>query len=239
MRPGRNPPSSLEDAAAYISSGMETARRCRESLPELRERERCLLREWAEENGCLLAQDPTLKLDRRKAHGEHVVGFDPTMGIWWKTTHPGTAGVGAEFSYESLPPFSILGIFARELLPSEYLSRMMLQNREFSDDVRLEGYLDQSAPSIVISQPDIEGDPATAEQMIFQMKELGYRSLGNLQIGKPNSISFYNPENRIAMFDAHPGNFFHHDNLTIPIDGIISEIPGDSEHSWLMNHLNA
>ena len=238
MRPGRNTPSSLEDAAAYISSGMGTARRGRESLPELRATERILLCNWAKEKGCLFEQDPTLSLNRRQAHGEHIVGFDPLMGIWWKTTHPGKAGVGVEFRYDMLPPFSVSGIFARELLPSEYISRMMLQNVEFSDDVRLEGYIDGINPSIVISQPDIEGDPATAGQMSVQMKELCYFSLGNFQIGKPNSISFYNPERRIAMFDAHPGNFFHHQGLTIPIDGIISAV-SETEHSWLMGHLLA
>lgn len=239
MRSGRNAPSALEDAAANLRSGMAAARRGRESLPELRARERLLLREWAEGEGCLLQEDPTLRLQRRSSHGEHVVGFDPDSGIWWKTTHPGKAGVGAEFTYELLPPFLVSGINARELLPSEYLARLILHNREFGDDVRLEGYLDFDLPSLVVSQPDIDGTPATADQMVQQMRALGYRSLGNLQVGKKNSISFYDPERRIAMFDAHPGNFFHTNGLTIPIDGILAEIPTDAEHDWLLCHVLA
>jgi hypothetical protein len=51
-----------------------------------------------------------------------------------------------------------------------------------------------------------------------------------------NSISFYDPDTRIALFDAHPGNFFHSGGITIPIDGIIAEIAADSEHEWLLAH---
>lgn len=120
MRSGRNAPSALEDASRHLCGGMAAARRGRESLPELRTRERLLLREWAEGQGCLLQEDPTLRLQRRSSHGEHAVGFDPESDIWWKTTHP--------------------------------------------------------------------------------------------------------------------GNFFHTNGLTIPIDGILAEIPTDAEHEWLLKH---
>lgn len=218
---------------------MGPARRGRESLPELRTKERALLRAWAEAGDCIFNEDPTLTLDRRSAHGEHIVAFDPVAMIWWKTTHPGKAGIGAEFDYELLPPFSVIGIFARELLPSEYLARMILQNREFSDDVRLDGYLDAAEPSIIISQPNFKGQPATADQMSAQMRDFGYHSLGNLQIGKKNSISFYQPDRRIALFDAHPGNFFHANGMTIPIDGILAEITAEAEHHWLLQHIHS
>jgi hypothetical protein len=236
MRPGENSPSTLENADGFLRRGMGAARRGRESLLELRTRERAILREWAQAEGRLLGEDPTLRLGPRSSHGEHSVAFDSTSKRWWKITHPGKAGIGAEFDYEMLPPFSVIGIFARELLPSEYIIRMLLHNREFADDVRLEGYLDNTEPSLVISQPHIKGLPATAAQMCLQMKALGYLSLGNLEVGRKNSISFYCPERRIAMFDAHPGNFFHAHGLTIPIDGIIAEIPSDAEHTWLLQH---
>lgn len=234
MRPGRNAKSALADAAAHLRAGMAAARRGRESLPELRSRERGLLKSWAAAHGCLLPEDSTLKLERRKSHGEHTVGFDPHNSCWWKTTHPSRAGIGAMFEYEMTPPFSITGIFARELLPSEYLERMLLHNREFGDDIRFEGYLDGTSPSLVISQPDIAGIPATSSDMETQMRDFGYLPLGNLQIGKSNSISFYSPENRIALFDAHPGNFFRTKTMTIPIDGILAEISSDAEHQWLL-----
>src|SRR6478752_437953 len=107
MHPGRNATSSLENAAAHLRAGMAATRRGRDSLPELRAKERAILRDWAKAQSCLLDQDPTLTLERRSAHGEHVVGFDPAHSCWWKITHPGKAGVGAEFQYEMLPPFSI------------------------------------------------------------------------------------------------------------------------------------
>lgn len=139
-----------------------------------------------------------------------------------------------DFDYQMLPPFSVEGIFARELLPSEYLTRMLLHNQEFSDNVRFEGYLDAVELSLIISQPDIEGTPATSDQMASQMEVLGYRSMGSLEVGRKNSISFYHPERRIALFDAHPGNFFHAGGITLPIDGIVIRIVADAEHEWLL-----
>lgn len=236
MRPGRNAPNALEDAVSHLRRGMVAARRGRESLHNLREKERALLCEWAKTAGCIFNEDPTLELHRRSAHGEHVVAFDPESTLWWKVTHPGKAGVGVEFEYEMLPPFSVTGIFARELLPSEYLCRMILHNQEFSDEVRLEGYLDVSAPSIIVSQPHFKGTPATAEQMSSQMKDLGYVPLRNLKIGRKNSVSFYQPVRRLAMFDAHPGNFFHANGMTVPIDGILANISEEAEHEWLLEH---
>lgn len=234
----RNAPSSLEDAAAQLRSGMGSARRGRCSLPELREAERRVLKTWLFGQGRCLDQDPTLNLDRRQAHGEHSVAFDPQRSCWWKTTHPGTCGVGAEFHYDQLPPFHVTGVSARELLPSEYVARLLLHNIEFGDDIRLEAYVDGPAPSLVISQPDVIGAPASAQQMTDQMQALGYKPLHKLHVGKPESISFYHPESRIAMFDAHPGNFFQSHSMTLPIDGILLKIEAEAEHLWLMSHIH-
>jgi len=232
--PGRNAPSSLQDAAAHLRAGMGAARRGRCSLLELRNRERALLEEWAAAHGRIFQEDPTLSLARRQGHGEHCVGFHPESSCWWKTTHPGKCGVGAEFHYGELPPFAIGGVSARELLPSEYLNRLIVHNEEFGDDIRLEGYLAGESPSVVISQPDIVGEPATAADMEFQMSAMGYLLLPGLNVGKAGSISFYHPEKRIALFDAHPGNFFRTGEMTLPVDGIILKINEDAEHAWLM-----
>ena len=218
---------------------MGAARRGRLSLPELRNREREILREWFIACGRVFPQDPTLSLQRYQVHGEHRVAFDPRSSCWWKSTHPGKCGVGVEFHYEDLPPFRITGVSARELLPSEYLERLILHNHEFGDDIRLEGYLDGPTPSLVISQPDIAGDPSTAAYMADQMLAMGYLSIPVLTVGKTGSISFYNPEKRIALFDAHPGNFFRTGFMTLPVDGIIVEIRDDAEHGWLLDRIHS
>ena len=231
----RNAPGTLEHASAHLRTGLGATRRGRHSLPEVRSKERDALRAWAKNQGRLFGQDPTLSLLRRQMHGEHTVGFDPATACWWKSTHPGKAGIGAEFIYDDLPPFCVLEVMARELLPSEYLDRLILHNDEFGDDIRLEGFIDGDQPSILISQPDISGSPATREEMEEQMFKFGYLPLIGTQLGKLGSISFYHPTRRIAMFDAHPGNFFRSRNITLPIDGIISRIDEPSEHAWLMD----
>lgn len=216
---------------------MGATRRGGESLHSIRAAERDILREWASDQDRLFSEDPTLNLSRRSSHGEHTVAFDSDGSCWWKVTHPGKSGVGPEFDFEPLPPFHIHRVFARELLPSEYIARMILHNQEFGDDVRLEGFLDLPEPSLIVSQPNIKGTPATREDMCHQLEALGYQFLGIDPIGKAGSLSFYHPERRIALFDAHPGNFFRTSGLTIPIDGLISEITRQEEHEWLVRHL--
>jgi hypothetical protein len=198
--PGRNAASALENAAAQLRSGMEAARRSRQSLPELRAREREILRTWAENHHRIFQTDPTLSLSRRQEHGEHAVGFDPETSCWWKMTQ---------------------------------------HNTEFGDEIRFEGYVDLEQPSLVVSQPDIAGTPATQDQMENQMKLLGFLPLPNARLGKPNSISFYHPKRGIALFDAHPGNFFQSAEATLPIDGIISHITQPTEHAWLMDRVES
>ena len=231
--PGRNAPSSVEEAAAQLRAGMGTARRGRHSLTELRDREREILKTWFHGQGRVFGEDPTLSLDTRQAHGEHCVAFDPGTLSWWKTTHAGKCGVGAEFHYDDLPPFAITAVSAREPLPSEYLERLIVHNREFGDDIRIEGYVEGVLPSLVISQPGLEGEPATADQMEESLRDLGYLPIPGLHVGRPESISFYNAGKRIALFDAHPANFFYWEGVAIPVDGIILQIRNDSEHHWL------
>lgn len=233
----RNAPDSLRDAAAFVRARLGAARPSRTSLPELRRIQREALRDWAEARGRSLGDDPTLKLGRRAAHGEHTVAFDSAGACWWKITHSGTCGVGAEFHFDELPPFEVIKISARELLPLEYLERLILHNEHFGDDVRLEGYLDLPRPRVVISQPDIVGAPASADKMTTQMADLGFRELPGISIGRTGSISFYQPDERIAVFDAHPGNFITSQGLCLPIDGLIQRIELPAEHDWLVRRI--
>lgn len=113
----------------------------------------------------------------------------------------------------------------------------MLHNREFGDDIRLEGYIARDLPSLLISQSDISGTPATAAEMTHQLRAMGYAPLDQVQLGRAGSLSFYQTERRIAFFDAHPGNFFTIGDVTLPVDGIILEIHHESEHLWLAERI--
>ena len=65
------------------------------------------------------------------------------------------------------------------------------------------------------------------------LHSMGYLRMPGLHVGRSESISFYNQEKRIALFDAHPANFFYREGVSIPVDGIILQINNDSEHDWL------
>lgn len=71
------------------------------------------------------------------------------------------------------------------------------------------------------------------------MYELGFIQLPGLNVGKAGSISFYHPGKRIALFDAHPGNFFNVGRMTLPVDGIILKVGEDAEHHWLLARTSA
>lgn len=233
----RDKTSALGHAAAHLCKSMGTARQGRESLRELRTIQREILLNWCTENSRVFKTSPLLSFDRVQSHGEHTVAYHEASRCWWKTTHPGKCGIGPEFDYSDLPPFSIDAVSARELLPLEYLERMLLQNRIFGDDVRFEGFITGAEPSLLISQPDIEGAPATESEMISSMDAMGFQRLDDIHIGRENSISFYDQLRKIAVFDAHPGNFFVSGGFALPIDGIVVEISSAIEHQWLLDRL--
>lgn len=100
------------------------------------------------------------------------------------------------------------------------------------------GDLNAAEPGITISPPHLSSQPPTVGQMAAPLRKFGFPPPGSLRIGNKNSISLDQPTRRIAMFDAHPGTFFHTAGLTIPIDGILAEITADAEHEWLRQQVS-
>lgn len=91
---------------------------------------------------------------------EHDVIFDPATGRWWKYTKPNAAGYGIEWGADGTP-------YMISAFPIEYLQRLRLQNDLFGDDIQLEGlWLDPNgAWRIVTTQPDVDGIPATLDEL--------------------------------------------------------------------------
>ena len=79
-------------------------------------------------------------------------------------------------------------IILREALPSEYLARLLLHNRVFEDAISLEGILvGESEISLVVSQPDISGMPASLDEISTAMAGLGFEKIPGLHLGYPQS----------------------------------------------------
>ena len=127
--PKRSGPAkgSIESALYHTGGGAETNPGHDSSLAERRERvarERRALREWAEENGKLKTKRP--REDARG--GEHIVEIDEARQRVLKATRP-EANFGFGIAYGSQTPGAT---------PSEYLDRLAVQNRIFSDRIELE-----------------------------------------------------------------------------------------------------
>jgi hypothetical protein len=100
--------------------------------------------------------------------GEHCVTFNPVRQRVLKSTRPDlNHGFGIT---EGRDPSAT---------PSEYLDRLLTQNRIFSDDVQLEWIaLVAQGISIVTSQPFIEGRDATQDEIESFMARKGFKKVG-------------------------------------------------------------
>lgn len=87
--------------------------------------------------------------------------------------------------------------------PLDYFERLLLQNSLFGDSIQLEGLAGEESGTVVVtSQPNIEGDPVTADEMVAFMSRLWFQPLRGLSLGRPGALAFYRDLDEIAAFDA-------------------------------------
>jgi hypothetical protein len=170
---------------------------------------------WARENGRLIETASYLKLLEDQGE-EHRVWLDVPSQRYFKTTHAGRFG----FIVVAMPDGTL------ELTsgtPLEYLERLLLQNALFGDSVQLEGVATEENGTVILtSQPNIEGSPITADDMLTFMSKLWFQPLRGLSLGRPGALAFYRDLDEIAAFDAHPGNFVKDESgIVLPIDLVL------------------
>lgn len=115
--------------------------------------------------------------------------------------------------------------YIRDATPNEYFSRVALFNRTFGDDIQFEGVIcDDGAVAIVTSQPVIRGEAASPEEVERFMRGMGFFPSDCPPLGRKNvaSVSFYHPDERIAVFDTHAANFLISEGVVAPIDALIT-----------------
>jgi hypothetical protein len=219
----KHPESSLESAEAV----------CRSCLPpdgdiapdelfDLWSSQVQALKSWASETHSIVSRELLPSLKERT--NEHFVAFRESDGRWIKVTKPGRFGFIADvdFSLDKLSQGWIGKIILREALPSEYLARLLLHNRVFEDAISLEGILvGESEISLVVSQPDISGMPASLDEISTAMAGLGFEKIPGLHLGYPQSLSFFRDSDKLLIVDAHPANAFTSQGVVFPIDFII------------------
>jgi hypothetical protein len=114
--------------------------------------------------------------------------------------------------------------YIRDATPFEYLRRIVLFNRVFGDVIQIEGVIcDPCREAIVTSQPVIRGHAAKDAEVADAMHKLGFALSDCPPLGKAEtpSQSFYNPDEKVAVFDTHGENFIVGDSIVAPIDALI------------------
>ena len=217
-RSGGDAQSALESAARQLRAtpcptGGFPARE-REVFRRRQERD---LLAWARENSRLISPADYLPLAVRGGE-EHRLWPAADRARYWKATYPGFAGFTV-----IVVPGSESDLDLTAALPLEYLERLLLQNRLFGDDVRLQGLAFEEGKMVIItSQPVLIGYPVEEEDIAGYLAKLWFKPLRGLHLGRPGALSFYRDLDEVAAFDAHPGNFVKDaEGIVLPIDLIL------------------
>lgn len=149
----------------------------------------------------------------RQGGREHDLTRLPDGRLWWKFTKPWASGYAVDLSSDEpmlLP--------AR---PLQYLARLKLQNRYFGDAMRFVGIThDAKSRRIVISQPDIQGRPASWDEIDQWFTEQGFEKLKVQRLGAYDSAAFAG--HGIGVFDVRPINVVTNEQgMLLPIDVMI------------------
>jgi hypothetical protein len=150
---GDSAPSPLESAESHVARGTRAGHARDGGGKEFQIAFRCLV-EWGEARGLISTPETFPFFGRRPdAHGqEHEAWFVESSNRWFKATYPNRFGM-AWGKRESAS--------ARE-----YLTRLALQNRYFSDDLQLVALINfDKRLRVLTSQPHIEGRNASPEEI--------------------------------------------------------------------------
>lgn len=196
---------TIESAAHYTRGRAPAAPDHDSPEPARRDRvatEQQRLLQWAKTNGKLGGGLPR----EDASGGEHSVHYDHQSRRYWKTTR-----------LECQKGYGLaLGSLSRGATPAEYLDRLLLQNRFFADDIRLERVvLKADHPVIVTSQPAVAGTAAPPDLVDALMEAERFERLA--------SGTYY--RDGFLVFDLVPRNaILAADGVVYPIDPVIQRI---------------
>ncbi len=116
--------------------------------------------------------------------------------------------------------------YLHNAMPLDYLERLLRQNEVFGDDVQLVGLWNPQGYDwcIVTTQPDVQGDKATLEQLKFAFENVGFELLPWRGIGYAEAMAFR--KDGIDVWDVHPANvLLTRDGLPLPFDVMLTPRP--------------
>ncbi len=172
---------------------------------------------WATRHGRLIDR----RLEERLVNlggVEHEVFLDDATGRWLKLTMPGKAG--KELHARDVGGFGTRPTLVTEdALPASYLRRLVLANTRLGDDYWLHGIMDgPSGPRIVVSQRDIDGEPASPGEIARHFVTAGFAQV--------NAKTFFQPARNLLVSDAHTANVFRTPVGVAPFDVCVQQPEG-------------
>jgi hypothetical protein len=199
---GKTEGSALESAEGHVTASTGTDCPCDVCCKSFTTAFSAILG-WAEDNG-LIRQISDYDFFGRPPDGagdEHEAWFEENSSRWFKATYDNEFGLA----------WGRLGTATAK----EYLTRWVLQNQFFGDDIHLVALVNSNSKMrVLISQPHIEGDPASPSDI-----ENWFISIGFSKIDFSGSVAWYLEEENLLVADAHEGNVLRSPSGDlIPID---------------------
>lgn len=194
--------SSLESAESHVAGSPGTGEPGDGSGEAFPIAFKALL-EWGEAQGLIRPQGEFPFLRRSpEGHGdEHEAWFDEPSNRWFKATYPNRFGLawGRDGSATA----------------REYLTRLVLQNTYFSDDIQLIALVECDAHlRILTSQEHVSGEAAPYDAI-----QDWFCGLGFCRIETDGRIAWYRQLENLLVADAHEGNvLLDQDGGLVPID---------------------
>ena len=208
---GQTLSNSLESASSYVGRSTSASAAGDDGGKSFTVAFRALL-EWSEARGLIHPENhyPFLGRPPDGFGDEHQAWFDEVSNRWFKATYPNRFGLG----------WGRVGTATA----AEYLSRLVLQNRCFGDDIRLVAVLNSAGRiRVLTSQPHISGEAASASEIQQWFQEIGFRR--RVAEGR---IAWYLRERNLLIADAHEGNVLKTpEGALVPIDLNIIQPEGD------------
>jgi hypothetical protein len=181
--------SALKSAESYLATSAAAGRQGNAGRSAFSASFAALL-DWGETTGLIRPEGEFSFLQRKPtAFGdEHQAWFDEGSNRWYKATYPNKFGLA----------------WGRRgtATAGEYLTRLVLQNQYFGDDIHLAGLANcDEKLRVITSQPHIVGEHASYGEI-----QIWFSTLGFSRLESGDCIAWYRNDDNLLVSDAHEGN---------------------------------
>lgn len=234
---GRTPTDYREAIAAHVGAGEQGGERQEETKSP--DEQAQSITKWADESGVAIRRRPwNLNPTSKNNVGgvEHDTFFDAPSQRWIKTTKLGQFG---EWPTVYKKPDGEISWTLSRATPGQYLDRLKGTEELFDLKTPVHGIIVEPTitgkmlPSIVTSQPDIQGTSMIDPEIEDALGKQGFLKIDD------GSASYYRKSDNTAILDAHPGNIAKAGGKPIGYDVIVMHPNGELRQLFERDHAKA